>query len=46
MKYETPNMELKELEVKDIITESQFGAADNGTYQSDKAITTPSDWGN
>ena len=46
MKYEKPNMELVNLEVKDIITESQFGDAGNGTYENDKAITTPPDWGN
>lgn len=43
MKYEKPNMELVELEVKDVITASQFGGEDNGTGD-DNEITTKPDW--
>lgn len=42
MKYEKPNMELVELEVKDIIT-SSFGEEQDGTGD-DNEVTTRPDW--
>ena len=42
MNYEKPNMELVELEVKDIIT-SSFGEQDDGAGD-DNEVTTKKDW--
>ena len=46
MKYKTPNMELVNLDMVDIITASPFGEGEIGTYDNDNALITPPDWGN